>query len=88
MSSESRFEVTVTGVPLWLLREYLEELGGQADGGGTVRGNDWSARLTQVDDYLVGSLRVGRVHLELRGSPGAVARLRPSLEKKLLRAGG
>jgi hypothetical protein len=36
----------------------------------------------------VGSLRVGRVCLDVWVSPKVLERLRPALERKLLRAGG
>jgi hypothetical protein len=82
------FERTVTGIPLWLLRQYLEELGGQADSEGAVSGTGWQARLTQVEDYQIGSVRVGRVRIEIDGVQDSLDRVLPALEKKLLRAGG
>ncbi len=88
MAAEKRIERDVHGVPLWLLRAYLEELGGQADGETRVVGSGWEARLSKLDDYRIGSLRVGRVRLELRGEADALARLIPPLELKLLRGGG
>ena len=75
------------GIPLWLLREYLEELGGKADGESRVMGEGWTAEITKIEPNVVGSLRVGRVQLELQGDPDAIARLKPDLEKKTLRAG-
>jgi hypothetical protein len=82
------YHVTLTGIPLWLLREYVESVGGQPDADGTLVGEGWQARLTQADDYEIGSLRAGRVRLELTGTPAAVDRARRALEPKLLRAGG
>jgi molybdopterin synthase sulfur carrier subunit len=82
------FEVTVTAVPLWLLRSYLEELGGWRSGERAVQGDGWLARLEQVEDHQVGSLRVGRVRIALEGSPAALAALQPALEKRLIRGGG
>ncbi len=87
-SAESRIERNVHGVPLWLLRAYLEELGGHADGEQRVVGEGWQARLSKIEDYRIGSLRVGRVRLELWGEPEAVAQLMAPLELKLLRGGG
>jgi hypothetical protein len=76
------------GVPIWLLREYLQELGGKLGEDGIVAGEGWSAYLVQLDDYQIGALRVGQVRLDLDASPDAWEDLRPRLEKKLLRAGG
>jgi hypothetical protein len=75
------------GIPLWLLREYLEELGGEADGENRVIGNGWTATISKLEPNRVGSLRVGRVQLELEGDPEAIARLKPGLELKTMRAG-
>ncbi len=82
------FETVVRGVPLWLLREYLEEIGGQLQADGGLAGDGWMARLTQVDDYVIGSLRVGQVRVEIAGEAASVGRARAALEPKLLRAGG
>lgn len=82
------YDTTLTGLPLWLLREYVESVGGQPDADGTLVGDGWQARLTQVDDYQIGSLRVGRVRLQLTGTPAAIDRTRRALEPKFLRAGG
>ena len=86
-NAEERIE-RVVSVPLWLLRAYLEDLGGQPDGDARVVGKGWEARLTQAEDYRIGSLRVGRVRLELLGKADALAQLLPPLELKLLRGGG
>lgn len=82
-----RFSVTVTAIPIWLLREYLEELGG-ASRDGAIHGDGWVARLTQIDDYQIGSLRVGRVRLDLDGNAEVVEAIRPAIEKRLVRGGG
>ena len=78
----------VRAVALWLLRAYLEALGGQAQANGGVASEGWQARLTQLADAEVGSLRLGQVRLELSGDEAAVARLQVALRPKLLRAGG
>lgn len=81
-------EVFVYGIPLWLLREYLVELGGRVDGEHGVEGAGWRAKLAKLPDRQIGSLRVGRVELQLTGEPEALAALRPGLDRKTLRAGG
>jgi hypothetical protein len=85
---EASDHTLIRGIPAWLLQQYLEQLGGQAAEDGWLHGPDWRARLTQVDDYVIGSLRVGQVRLELRGEPDAVERARQALAPRLLRAGG
>ena len=78
----------IRGIPLWLMREYLEKLGGRSEEDGSIHGEGWRATLTQQDDYQIGSLRVGQIKLELEAEEAALELLLPQLEKKLLRAGG
>ena len=88
--------MTLTGIPAWLVREYLGDAGGRraADGViegtvvGTVNGSAWRATLEDAPDRVVGSLRVGRVRLRITGDDAAVAAVWRSLEPRLLRAGG
>ncbi len=84
----TRFELVIRGLPLWLLQQYLEQLGAQPAPDGWLAAPGWRARLAQVDDYAIGSLRVGQVRLEMEGEPGAVAAARQALEPRLLRGGG
>lgn len=82
------FETVVRGVPLWLMREYLEQIGGRKQEEGWFQGQGWRARLVQIEDYAIGSLRVGQVRLKIDGEADSVARARAALEPKLLRGGG
>ena len=75
-------------VPLWLLREYLVELGGQAESEYSVVGAGWRASLTQLDDFRIGSLRVGEVEVRVVGKPAALERLAATLDRKLATRGG
>ena len=78
----------VRGIPLWLLRAYLVEAGGTAESDDVVAGDGWQVRLTQLEDFEVGSLRVGEIRVEWEGEGEAFARMQEILEQKLLRAGG
>ena len=78
----------IRGMPLWLMRDYLVDLGGKAKSSDTVVGEGWQAHLEQLPDYTIGSLRVGQIHLIWRGEGPAAEKVLPELEKKLLRAGG
>lgn len=80
-------EVYVHAIPLWLLREYLEELGGRALSESVIVGDGWRVELQKLPDRRVGSLRIGLVQLTLQGEADAVARLKPGLDLKTLRAG-
>jgi len=81
-------EREIRGVPLWLIREYLEELGGAAVDEETVRASNWSARLEQIEDFQIGSLVVGQVRLTVEGEPAVLLELGPRIDEKLIRAGG
>ena len=81
-------EVKEYGIPLWLLREYLEELWGKAEGEKQVIGDGWTATLSKSEPFKLGSLRISRVRLELEGDPDAIALLKPRLEVKTMRGGG
>ncbi len=78
----------VRGIPLWLMREYLVELGGQAQADDLVAGPDWTARLSQLPDFRIGSLVVGEVRLEIEAATERLPALRLQLDRKLIRAGG
>jgi hypothetical protein len=84
MVTESR---QIRGIPLWLLREYLEELGGTAVSETCVEGDGWTITLAKMEPFALGSLRVGQVMMEIEGEEEAITRLKPGLEKKTMRAG-
>jgi hypothetical protein len=83
-----RLSREVRGIPLWLMHAYLVEAGGKSDGETRVAGDGWEVQLTQLEDFRIGSLRVGQIRVELAGTAEGIARILPELEKKLLRAGG
>lgn len=86
------------GVPAWLVRAYLEELGGVAavnlgvDAAtgepSPITGDGWVGDVRQIEDHRVGSIVVGQVRIVLKGGAEAIARLQAALERKLLRGGG
>jgi hypothetical protein len=77
----------IHAIPLWLLREYLEELGGTAESESYVVGDGWTAVLTKLEPRRVGSLRVGQVKIEFAGEMDALAQLQSRFHKKTMRAG-
>jgi Domain of unknown function (DUF1952) len=82
------FDRVLTGIPLWLLRRYLEDLGGRPRGDGRLEGAGWSAEPAQAEDRQVGSLRVGQVRVRLRGEGDAFVAALAAFEKRLVRGGG
>jgi hypothetical protein len=81
-------DTELRGIPLWLLQQYLEGVGGQSQAEGQVSGPGWQARLTQVEDFVLGSLRVGQVRVVVDGDSESVAAVWQALQPKLMRAGG
>jgi hypothetical protein len=77
----------IHAIPLWLLREYLEELGGTAVSETRVEADGWTAVLTKLEPRRVGSLRVGQVKIEFGGEAEALAQLQTRFHKKTMRAG-
>ena len=66
-------ETQLHAIPLWLLREYLEEVGGEVVEEDLVAGDGWQARSEKQPPRQVGSLRVGIAQITLEGSPEAMA---------------
>ena len=87
----SQIELHIRGVPEWLLRAYLAELGAAADD------DDAASRMTG-DGYAVswsaepvrlpgGTLTLTQLNIRLDGE-AAIAALEPALMAKLQRGGG
>lgn len=77
--------ITFGGVPAWLLRTYLVELGGTAGGDRTVTGPGWTARL-DARSHGAGHIRIGRVTVSIEGP--AAAETMAALRRKAQRGGG
>lgn len=75
------------GIPLWLLREYLQELGGTAIDEHLVRAEGWSVRLTRLEPFRLGSLEVGQVRLDMEIEEPLVDDFLRRFDTKTLRAG-
>ncbi len=76
-------EAVFGGVPAWLLRDYLLELGGR-QAGAEVRGPGWTARLAASRDP--GVLGIARVTVSIEGPSAAQAMA--ALRVKAQRGGG
>jgi hypothetical protein len=91
-------ERVLRGIPRWLLVGYLEDLGGtlvETDDLAVVgpeedlvAGEGWQARLTQLEDFKVGSLSSGQVRLLVTGDPDEVRGMLSRLAPRLFRGGG
>ncbi len=81
-------EWEIRGIPLWLIREYLREMGGQVIDDTLIEGQGWTVSLSQMEDEQIGSIHVGRVQLTLKARANVVEQIKTTLEKKLIRGGG
>ena len=84
----AQIEREVRGIPLWMILEYLVELGGRAVGKDAAESDTWTAKLRQIEDFKIGSLEIGQVLLTIQGDEPPLAALNLKLDVKLLRAGG
>ena len=75
------------GIPFFLLREYLEEMGGTALGDDQVQGPGWSVKLTKMEPFRLGSLSVGQTRLVIDIEDHQVDDFMERFGKKTLRAG-
>jgi Domain of unknown function (DUF1952) len=75
------------GIPFFLLREYLEELGGTALSDDQVQGPGWSVKLVRMEPFRLGSLSVGQTRLEMKIEDDQVDDFIERFGKKTLRAG-
>ncbi len=75
------------GIPFFLLREYLEELGGKAVSDDRVEGSGWSVRLTRMEPFRLGSLSVGQTCLEIKIEENQADEFMERFSMKTLRAG-
>jgi hypothetical protein len=76
------------GVPLWLMKEYLADLGAVEVGENVMQGENWRAVVGKATPNRIGSLEVGGATVEFSGDATALAALFAKLHKKTLRGGG
>jgi hypothetical protein len=81
-------EWEVHGLPLRLVEEYLQELGGHLTPDGRVEGPGWTIQIRKIEDFRLGSIRLGNLRLVLEADPKVMETFLPALEKKLRRGGG
>lgn len=81
-------EWDVHAVPLRLVQEYLQELGGQITGEERVEGPGWAVQIRKTEDFRLGSIRLGNLRLLLEAEAEVMETFLPALEKKLMRGGG
>lgn len=76
------------GVPLWLMKSYLADLGATEVSEQIMATDDWRAELSKAPVKRIGSLAVGGTTVSFTGDPAALASLFERLHWKTLRGGG
>ncbi len=75
------------GIPYFLLKEYLQELGGILVGENIVRGNGWTVTLERMESFHLGSLEVGQTRLTMELDELVAKDFLQRFDMKILRAG-
>jgi hypothetical protein len=75
------------GIPYFLLKEYLVELGGALVDENLIVGDGWSVRLTKLAPYQLHSLQVGQTRLEMELEERVAKDFLRRFTMKTLRAG-
>lgn len=75
------------GIPYFLLKEYLVELGGVLEAEDLVAGNGWKVKLTKLEPYKYFSLQVGQTRLEMQLEESLADDFLEKFAMKTLRAG-
>jgi hypothetical protein len=81
-------EQEMCGIPFYLLKEYLQELGGELVGEDLVQGDGWSVQLEPMEPFRLGSLVVGQTRLKMELEERVADDFQERFFKKTLRAGG
>lgn len=77
----------IRGIPMFLLKEYLQEMGGVPQGENLVRAEGWSVTLEKMEPFRLGSLSVGQTRLIIEIEEHLVDWFMAQFGKKTLRAG-
>lgn len=83
-----RVEHDYYGVPLWLMKEYLTQLGGGETGADVIEGDGWRAEVRKAERRHIGALSVGGATVAFTGEQATLDALFEKLHWKTLRGGG
>lgn len=76
------------GIPFFLLKEYLQELGGTEVEENLMRGQGWTVRLEKMEPFRLFSLTVGQTRLTAELEEAVAEDFIERFRMKTLRAGG
>ena len=76
------------GIPFFLLKEYLQEMGGVETEENFIKGDGWTVRLEKMEPFRFHSISVGQTRLTVELEDYAADKFIEVFSKKTLRAGG
>ena len=76
------------GVPLFVMKKYLTDLGAVETAENVLEGRGWQAVLRKAQPARIGSLVVGRIEVAFSGEDDTLKALLEKLHWKTLRGGG
>ena len=76
------------GIPFFLLKEYLIDMGGSEVDENHVQGEGWNVTLTRMEPYRIGSLSIGQTLVEVEIKDELVDEFMETFNLKTWRAGG
>ncbi len=78
----------IFGVPLWLMKDYLADLGAVETEPDTMAADGWQGVVRKTEPYRIGSLVVGRIEVEFSGDAAMLETVLEKLHWKTMRGGG
>jgi hypothetical protein len=76
------------GIPFFLLKEYLEEMGGKEIREDVIQGAGWTVHLERMEPFRIGSLSIGQSKLTIEIAEEVEEDFIKRFSMKTLRAGG
>ena len=76
------------GIPFFLLKEYLVDMGGTEVDENHVQGPGWMVELSRMEPFRIGSLSVGQARLEIKIEDKLADEFMETFNLKTWRAGG
>ena len=78
----------IFGVPLWLMKNYLTDLGATETEENVMVADNWQAVVKKSAPHKIGSLLAGRIEVDVSGDEAAIEIMLEKLHWKSLRGGG
>lgn len=81
-------KLSFNAIPLWLMKEYLTELGAEETEENVLVAEAWQGVVSKGEPFRLKSLRVGVTDVEFSGDEAALEAMLEKLHWKTLRGGG